>query len=134
LPAGDVEGFVQLNLDAVAFAGAAAACVVDQDAAHLRGRDGEEVHAIVHLERLAAEEAEIGLVDQRRGLQNVAGAFAAQVAGGQPVQVGVDDADEPVGGFFVAFARVLQQLRNLRRIHGGVSPRSYGLGSSFQSI
>ena len=64
--------------------------VVDQDAAHaFRGRR-EEVGAIAPRGLLVAAETEPDLVDERGGLEGLAGRLPRQLGGGQPAQFVVD--------------------------------------------
>src|SRR5262249_57371755 len=80
-----------------------AAGVVDEDAAHGLGGRREEVHAAVP-ERLraGADELEIRLVDQGRGLEGVSRPLASEAPGRQPAQLFVDERQELLGGVRVA--------------------------------
>ena len=61
----------------------AGARVIDQDTAdHLRG-DAEEMGAILPADVVLSDQLQIGLMDQGRALQGVAGPFLPQVAAGQ---------------------------------------------------
>jgi hypothetical protein len=56
---------------------------VDQDAAHGLGGRGEEVAPAVPARyRRAVHQAEVGLVDQGRGLERLAGLLLGQLLGG----------------------------------------------------
>jgi hypothetical protein len=69
---------------AAAFEPLAVAGPVDEDAAHGLGRGGEEVPPAVPARGVArAYEAQVGLVDQGRGLEGLPGRLAGEPLGGQ---------------------------------------------------
>ena len=69
----------------------AAPRMVDEDAAHRLGRDGEEMGAVLPVHALVIDQPHVGFVDQRRGLQAVAGALALHVVARQAVELVVHD-------------------------------------------
>src|SRR6185436_8891341 len=70
--------------------------MVDEDTAHHLRRHAEELGAILPVDRVLIGEAQVGLVHERRRLQGVAAALAAQVGRGPASQVLVDDGDEAI--------------------------------------
>ena len=72
--------------------------LLDQDAAHRLGGRGEEMAAPVPARgRTRPDEPEVGLVNQGRRLQRLAGPLVRQPLGGQPAQFVVDQRQE-LGG------------------------------------
>jgi len=49
--------------------------MIDKDAAHQLGRDAEEMRAVLPVYVSLINEPEISLIDERRGLQRMAGTF-----------------------------------------------------------
>jgi hypothetical protein len=91
--------------------------VVNEDAAHEGGGDGEEVGAGLPVDLLDAGEAEIGFVDEGGGLEGVVGCFAAEVDGGDAAQFGVDERDKP---FFCLPVALFQFDEELGNVAGGL--------------
>ena len=60
-----------------ALLGMMASGVVDQDATHDAGGDGEEVGPVLPLDPFQVDEPEVGFVDQGGRLEGVPGALAA---------------------------------------------------------
>jgi hypothetical protein len=81
-------------LAAVAFEAFAAAGVIDEDAAHGAGGDGEEVVAVDEVDFGVGLEAEVGFVDEGGGGEGVAGAFAAELLAGDGAELGVELVDD----------------------------------------
>ena len=69
-----------------AFEGAARAGEVDQNAAHQLSRDSEEMSAVPPAHVVGINQLEVSLIDQRGGLEGVAGPFSSHVALRQSVQ------------------------------------------------
>jgi hypothetical protein len=111
-PAGG-DGEVVVHLDAVEAAGAAfrivAARVVHQDLAHGVSGEADEVGAVIPVDVFAGQ-AEIGLVDERGGLERVVGALAAHVGPGEAVELRVDEREQAVGGGGVAIVHGFEKL------------------------
>ena len=85
---------------AAAARGTMLARIIEQDAAHLGGGHGHEMTAA--FERCAlVHHADVGFVDERRGLHGVLAALAAEVGAGQAMQLVVDQGQKIVDGFFV---------------------------------
>ena len=105
-------GFVERNLQrpAATFGVMMAARVVNQDAPHQLRRDAEKMSAVLPLHVLLIYQPQVGFIDQRRGLQSVAGAFAAHVTAGELSQLGVDQRQQLIERRLVAVAPIHQQL------------------------
>ena len=87
--------------------------MIDQDAPHgLRG-DAEEMRAILPADCPLIDELYEGFVDERRRLQCVVTSLASEVAGGQPLQFGVDLRQESVECVFAPVAPQLQKRGDL---------------------
>lgn len=101
-----------------AFAGLAAATVVDEDVAHGEGGQAEEVFAVEDA-ALEADEAEVELGDQAGGLDGTTYGFVADEAGGDAAQGGIDEAkgEGACGG--VAILAEGEQLGEAWFGHGG---------------
>ena len=65
--------------------------MVDQNAPHHLGRNGEKMGTILPLHVLVIHQAHVGFVDQSGGLQAIAGAFASHVAARQAVEFVIND-------------------------------------------
>ena len=75
-----------------------AASRLDKDPAHRFGRRGEEVSAVLPaLVIRGADEPQVGLVHQRRGLERLAGLLPRQALSGQLPQLVVDQRQELLG-------------------------------------
>lgn len=112
---GDGEDIDELDSDASAFApgGLAHAGVVDEDAAHGLGGDGEEVGAIFPVKRLPAHELQVGLVDEGSGLKSVTGPLSAEVTGGEALQLRIDDIEQGRTGVEVTGAQIGEEASDL---------------------
>jgi hypothetical protein len=88
---------------------------VNQDLAHQLGGDGEEVSAVLPWDSGCIDELKVGLVDQRAGLQNVAGFFSQHVEVRQAVQLTVDKRDEFIKGRPFTAAPGMKQLSDFLR-------------------
>ncbi|MGA8440773.1 MAG: hypothetical protein WB762_31565 [Candidatus Sulfotelmatobacter sp.] len=67
--------------------------VVNQDLTRQPRSHADEVHAVPQIDRLAAGQPELGLVNQSRALQGVIRAFGLQVVVREPTQLLVDQND-----------------------------------------
>ena len=92
---------------------AVVAGVIHDDSPHQLRRDAEEMRAILPVNRPLPNELEIGLVDERRGLQRVIAPLARQVPRSQRVQFGVDKRDQPVERLRTAVLPLLKQARDI---------------------
>ena len=104
--------------------------LLDEDAAHGLGRRGEEVAAAVPAPgRLVADQPEVGLVDQGRGLERLARLLLRQPLGGELAQLVVDQRQELLGRLRVALLDGREDACDVvhRREPPGTShPRSIG--------
>ena len=97
------------------FGGLLLAGALDEDAAHGLGRGGEEVPpAVPVLGQVAADQPEVGLVDQGGRLERLARVLAPEPRGGELAQLGVDEREEFGGGLAVSGRRCVEQLGCLR--------------------
>ncbi len=71
---------------------------IHQNPPHQLRADGEEMGAVLPVHLLAAQQFQVGLVDQCRGLQGVAGALPEHVAPREAPQFLVDQGDELLQG------------------------------------
>src|SRR5436190_22780541 len=72
------------------------------------------MRAVVPLNRLSADEADIRLVDERRRLEAVPCAFSRHTASRDPVQLLVDERDQSLEGALVALSPLEEQPGDLR--------------------
>ena len=80
-----------------------AAGAFDEDAPHGLGRGGEEVAAAVPvLGPVPTDQPQVGLVDQGRGLEGLAGLLLGQPRRGELAQLVVDERQQLGGGVRVA--------------------------------
>jgi hypothetical protein len=87
--------------------------VVDQDASHHAGRDGEEVHAVLPRD-IDVDEAGVRFVDESGRLEGVLLALAAHVPVGEAPELLVDDRHELVERVLVSLPPVEKQRGDRR--------------------
>ena len=87
--------------------------MIDQDAPHDARRHREEVRAILPRDVLHVDQPQVRLVDQRRRLEAVARTLAGHAAAGDPVQLAVDERNQPLEGVLVALSPFQQQSGDL---------------------
>jgi hypothetical protein len=75
--------------------------VIEQDAAHLSGRYSQKMSPAFE-RRALIDQADVGFVNQGRGLQRVLAALAAEVGAGQTMQLVIDQRQELVYGVSIA--------------------------------
>jgi hypothetical protein len=90
--------------------------MVDQHVAHRARRRGEEVAPVPERRQLAAEDPQVGLVDQGGRLQGVRGPLPADLPPRDPVQVRVDPRQQVGLRRGVAGLRPPEQGGDLRRV------------------
>jgi hypothetical protein len=91
---------------------------LDQDAAHGLGRRGEEMTPAIPVRLLtAAEQAQVGLLDQGRGLERLPGPLVGQSLCCQQSQLVINQRHELAGGVWVALFDGRQDLSDLRHGH-----------------
>lgn len=102
----DIGGSIELDLSMATAAdlGVAAPGVIDKEAAHAFGGDGDEVLLVFedHGVLGGAEEVEVDFVDEGGGLEGVIAAFALHVMLGEFAELGIDERHELVGGVLAA--------------------------------
>ena len=93
----------------------------------MRG-DGEEVRAILPVDVPLADQFEVGLADERGGLQRADPPFARHVARRDQVQLLVDERHQTFERLLAPASPFLQQPRDVDplRSHGGGPPRGEG--------
>ena len=90
--------------------------VVDEDAPHETGRHREEVRAILPVDLLDVDQAQVRLVDERGRLKAVPCPFAGHAPAGDAAQFAVDDRNEPIERRLVALPHCQEEPRHI----GGV--------------
>ena len=87
--------------------------MINEDAAHHLRRDPVEVRAAPPVDVPLFDEAQVGLVHERRRLQRVPGALEAKPAGGDPAQFGVDQRQQAIEGVPIALTPAVEQRGDL---------------------
>ena len=87
--------------------------VIDQDAPHHLTRDAEELPAVLPHHPPLIDQPHIRLVHERRRLQRVPAAFAAQLPGRPAAQLLIHDRHELVAGGAVACGPGMEQRRHV---------------------
>ncbi len=87
---------------AAALGGEALAGVVDEDAAHDAGGHADEVGAALPGHAVELADLQVGFVDERGGLERMAGALLMEDGGGEAPEVLVEQGGEFVEGVVVA--------------------------------
>jgi hypothetical protein len=89
--------------------------VIDQDAAHhLRG-DAKEVRPILPVDLALIDHPQVNLVNERRRLQCVGGAFASELAAGHATQLRIDQREQLIQSTAIAAAPVGEKRRHVNR-------------------
>ena len=87
--------------------------VIHQDVAHRARRHREEVGAVGPSLLFLIGQPEVGLMDERRGLQGVARLPARQITTGHPVQLIVDQGQHGLDRRLVSLPLSAEHLRDL---------------------
>ena len=85
--------------------------MIDEDSPHGFGGGGEEVSAAVEL--LIADQPQVGFVNQRGGVEGVAGGFGGHARGGELPELIVDERQQLSGGLAVAGRGGFEELGDL---------------------
>jgi hypothetical protein len=85
----------------------------DQDSAHSLRRGGEEVRAVLPKLVFGAHESQPCFVNERGGLQGLAGFFLRNLGGSEPAQLIINQRQQLIGGGRIA---VLSRFQNARDI------------------
>ena len=88
------------------------ACMIDENAPHDIRSNAEKVRPIFPRHSLLAEEAQVGLVDERSGLQRMIAAFAREKTRGQIAQFTVHCARQGFAGVAIAGLREREEFGN----------------------
>jgi hypothetical protein len=89
--------------------------MIDQDAAHHRRCQAEEVRPIAPIDLLLPKKSQIGLVHESGSLERVTCAFVAELRRCDPLELDVGALQEILSGLRVASAPSSQQARDLER-------------------
>lgn len=126
---GDFEAVeVEVVVTAAVFDALFAAGAVHEDAAHRFGGGAEKVCAVF---KLAVAEAQPCLVDERRGLEGVAGALRGHFDGGDPTELLIHQRQELLPGPGLLRAKGLKDSGHAgiggvaRRIHATLLPNDW---------
>ena len=87
--------------------------VIDKDASHHLRRHREEMRAVLPRDTLRANQADICLVDERRGLQSMVATLAPQIRRCSPPQFAIHDGDQVFAGLHVSLSPRLEQLTHV---------------------
>jgi hypothetical protein len=104
---------LEAHLPLAALGRVASPRVVDEDLAHGAGGDAEEMRAVLPVDRAAADELEVGLVDEGRGLERVPRALVPEIGAGAAAQLVVHEREERVERTRVSGAPPPEELRDL---------------------
>ena len=89
--------------------------VVDQYAPHHAGSHGEEVGPILPGHGFAVDQPDVRLVDERGGLQAMADSLARHAAPGNPVELAMDERNQPLDRGRIALSPFQEQASDLGR-------------------
>ena len=89
------------------------ACMVDENAPHQLGRNGEEVAFVFPLNMLLFDEPEVGFIYQCGGLKGVVGPLSKQIGSSQAAKFVIDERNEGFASLSVTPAPLRQQFRDL---------------------
>ena len=90
--------------------------MVHQDTPHHRRGKAEKVRPIAPVDALLAHQPEKRLVDDRRGLQRMGDAFAAQLRRRDALELAVDAREERFASRAVAASPGVQEPGDVRRL------------------
>jgi hypothetical protein len=112
---GEGDGFIEDDARAASAALVAlvGAGVVDKDAAHGLGGDGEEVRLALPVDARLIDELHVGFVDEGGRLEGVVVAFLGEVMAGEGAEFIVDEGEEFVSGTTVSAAELFEDLGDI---------------------
>src|SRR5690625_2879272 len=117
---GDLEAVeAEVGLRAAALLGGARPRVIDEDEAHRARGQREEVGAVLPRRARLVYQLEVGLVDERGGVERLAGAVLEQPAVGDAAKLLVDVGPEGLAGVGVPSASAEQEVRRVGRSEHG---------------
>jgi len=88
---------------------------VDEDPPHQTRGHGEEMRPVLPADASAFDEAQIDFVDERGRLEAVPGVLSRHLATSDPMQLVVDDRDQPVECRVIALSPCDEESRDVRR-------------------
>ena len=86
--------------------------MIDHDAAHQLRGDGKEMGAVLPMRMGLVRELKVSVVEQRGGLQGVAGSLPAHVMVRQTLELRLDERDELLQRADVSAAPIAKELRD----------------------
>ena len=97
---------------------------VDEDPPHQPRGHGEEMRTVLPADASAFDKAQIDFVDERGRLEAVPGVLSRHLATSDPMQLVVDDRDQPVECRVIALSPCDEEFRDIRRgcRDGGILP------------
>jgi hypothetical protein len=99
--------------------------VIHKDAPDHLGCDTEKMRPVAPANAVLVNEAEKGLMRERRALQSIRGTFAAEVRSCEPPQFPINEGHQFFKSAMVAFAPVDQQTCNIVARLGIAHPRLF---------
>src|SRR5690606_27931897 len=118
-----------------ALLGRAGAGVVDEHEAHGAGGEGGEVGPVRRRHARAVYQLEVGLVDERGGVQRLTRSVRAEAALGEGAEGLVDVRVEPLGGAGIAVAGLAEEERGVgERGHDGAGRWKVGRAPRFLNM
>src|SRR6266446_10563591 len=87
--------------------------LVGENTPHLPRAQGKKMRAVLPVNQLQIGEAQVKLIDQRRGLQSMAVTFPCHAALRRPMQLPVNLRSQLLQSTFITLAPCLKQFRNL---------------------
>jgi hypothetical protein len=102
--------------------------IIDQNAPHGLSGSGKEMGAAFPLHILILDQPQPGLMDQRCGLQGLAGRFVGHFLRGKASQLLVNEREQLVGGLAVAVLNGVQNARDFAHREYQVSGFKLALG------
>ena len=100
------------------FLGRPGAAGIDEYPAHHPNGDREEMLAVLPLDLLRIDQAEVGLVHEVGRLQRHSGPLPGDPLPCEPPQLAFDERDEGIEGILITGTPLLQEPGNVRRLHG----------------
>src|SRR5882762_11415642 len=89
------------------------ASLVGENTPHLPRAQGKEMRTVLPVNQLQIGEAQVKLIDQRRGLQSMAVTFPCHAALRRPMQLPVNLRSQLLQSTFITLAPCLKQFGNL---------------------
>jgi hypothetical protein len=98
---------------AAALAGVPGARAIDEHAAHHPRGDGQELRPVLPVHAPLIDEAHVGFVHERGGLQRMSGPLPPQVRGGAAAQLGIDQTHGALTSVEVSCRPGVEELRDV---------------------